>query len=1190
MHGLCWLVIVAFSSVTAAGLIDWALHLNDPGVRLILALSIVGGSSYIAWRHLISPLRFALTDVDIALKVEQRFPSLKDSLSSTIQFLRDDADARLGSPDMQHRVIEQTLAKLDQVDVSEIVDTRAFTQVATAAFITCVMTAGIVGLNQANAATALNRLAFPFSDVQWPKQCDLRLVNEAVEAIEFDPGDPLRIARGDTLEIFVQNLNGTIPRDARIEFRFSDGNVFNNALKRQSLTDVDGRSVEVGVTTLVASKGPIEFRAIGGDDQEMPWYQLLVVPAPKVEQLQVRVTPPAYSKLSVRELPKGVGHVQGLVGSEIELLATISKPLRSAVLNIKDTAHPIDVSENGRQLSTKFTISEAGVYSYWFALTDQQGFESRSPKRFEIRGIADIVPDVFFETPTTDVYVTADAEIPLRIGAKDDLGLRQLQLKYQFKQGPEASAESKTITTTIPLFEAGIDEKLQEQIAVDHSWNLAELNLPLGAQLTFHAEATDDYDLGDPHVGRSLTHTITIISKEEKIAELSERQAAILEEIERATKTQTQTNRQVKELSVQLDTIGKLRPEDLDILKRAELDQRQVGSRLINPADGVGKRIDDVLKELEQNKIEDEATQNRLGQMSAELELLQSEYLPKIEQQLTQARKIAQTEDSKKTPRDELAETNHAQTAVLESLGAMQQLLSKWRTNSELTSELSEVAASQKKLNEESAKLGQRTLSKPLSRLGAQDQADLAKLRDRQMQQADRLDRFRKRLKETAEEISEIDPESADALLSTVDELERAGLSGRMREVGEQLGRNQVGQAAPQQQEILIELEALGDVLQDRSSQDSEMLVKQMKKAEDELANLRKKQDELMRKTRDTEQNPNDEERERELERLRKEQQQLRSEVDAMARRLQRLQARRAGESARRASSRMQQAGAALDQNQGEQAAVEQQDALDDLEQAARELGQAREEAEEQLAFEQFEKIASEIKSMIDRQQNVIDETIRIDKSHQERIKAEGKPPTSWKRSESASLRRLADVERGLQKETETLAKSIESAEVFALALRGAARLMNKAADRIADKKPDEQTVSYEKAAKNRFVKLVQTLASANQDENAAQAEGGQGQPGGDEGPPGDSIPRIAEVKMLIALQIDLNQRTVDLDKRRQNTEDAEEQQEIESEIAEIAEEQSTLADLARNLTETTSEEAFDAELESLPDNQDGDQ
>jgi hypothetical protein len=285
------------------------------------------------------------------------------------------------------------------------------------------------------------------------------------------------------------------------------------------------------------------------------------------------------------------------------------------------------------------------------------------------------------------------------------------------------------------------------------------------------------------------------------------------------------------------------------------------------------------------------------------------------------------------------------------------------------------------------------------------------------------------------------------------------------------------------------------------------------------------------------------------------------------------MQADKPGDSARRAASRMKQAEDKLEAGAGDQAAAEQSEALEDLEQAQRELSQAQREAEEQLAFELLEKIADRLAGMIDRQQNVIDETKRLD----ELFRSRG----NWTRAQLKSLTQLADQQQQLKKETDGFVESLKTAEVFALALRGASRQMERAASRLSERKTDAETVAAETQAKQRFVDLVASLKQDKSDvQTQQQSSDNQGQQ--QSGSPADGIPQVAQLKLLKSLQQDLERRTTELDKLRTNGGFTAEQ---EAEIAALADEQGSLADLARNLMRAVTE-AFDAENEKPTDRQ----
>ncbi|MCH7990094.1 MAG: TolC family protein [Planctomycetes bacterium] len=313
---------------------------------------------------------------------------------------------------------------------------------------------------------------------------------------------------------------------------------------------------------------PISYRS-GGDDNVMPWHRLEVVPPPMVENIQIQLTPPAYTGREPERLPKGVSHLAGLLGTRVDITADLNKPLQFGKLHVKDTLLlPVELLDGNRRFRTSFVIEEAGVYSYWFELKDQQDFEDPEAPRYEIRGIADSPPKVYIETPTSDRNVTADAAIPLRIIAEDDLSLKDLRLQFRLSNMDPNQEES----LRFPL--ENRDRKFAE---VELTWELSRLPLAEGMQIVLHAEAEDFYDLNpERHLGRSVSRMLTIVSAEEKKNELSSRQSELLENIERAVKTQTQSREQVGELLLQLQKAGQLRSEDVDLLKRVEFDQKHL--------------------------------------------------------------------------------------------------------------------------------------------------------------------------------------------------------------------------------------------------------------------------------------------------------------------------------------------------------------------------------------------------------------------------------------------------------------------------------------------------------------------------------------------------------------------------------------------------------------------------------------
>src|SRR4051812_19574180 len=92
-RGGCWALAALVASVALACLIDQAVYLKNnrdlPSlIRAVFLLGVLGGTGYVSYRFLLRPLRVRTDDLALALRVEEQYPVLNDSLASTVQFLQ----------------------------------------------------------------------------------------------------------------------------------------------------------------------------------------------------------------------------------------------------------------------------------------------------------------------------------------------------------------------------------------------------------------------------------------------------------------------------------------------------------------------------------------------------------------------------------------------------------------------------------------------------------------------------------------------------------------------------------------------------------------------------------------------------------------------------------------------------------------------------------------------------------------------------------------------------------------------------------------------------------------------------------------------------------------------------------------------------------------------------------------------
>ena len=111
LYGVSAVVAAGVTAAVLFGVLDYFIHFQDRGIRVICTLAFWAVICFTAYRYLSPGLRSPLSDLDIALRIERRFPTLSDALSSTVEFLKQgENDPQSGSPVLRRAVIAKTTA------------------------------------------------------------------------------------------------------------------------------------------------------------------------------------------------------------------------------------------------------------------------------------------------------------------------------------------------------------------------------------------------------------------------------------------------------------------------------------------------------------------------------------------------------------------------------------------------------------------------------------------------------------------------------------------------------------------------------------------------------------------------------------------------------------------------------------------------------------------------------------------------------------------------------------------------------------------------------------------------------------------------------------------------------------------------------------------------------------------------
>src|SRR5262245_4077671 len=416
-YGLARFGAALAAIVVGLGLLDYFLRPHDSLSRWILSLAAVA-LSIMALAKLTWPAaRFVQSLVATARRIERRFPELGERLSSAIAFLAQDENAiTAGSPDLRRAVIAEADALSSGLDFREALDVRPLRRAALTAGLMLAFAAGLALLSPSAAGLAVVRLAQPWRELPWPRRHELA----------FDK-PPERLAKGDDWELVLVDRRGSLPDDTRLELRYEHRGVWRT--ETRELKPVGDRMVfhQANVTH------GFQYRAHGGDDDTMPWFDLAVVEPPKIVDLRVIVDPPAYTGQPRQSAGRVV---TALVGSQLQIVGKLDAPVQSGAIQseTKDFVLPaLELFAGGLQFrvpagGVAWPVERSGTFS--LGLTDPHGMTFGRDTRIELHAVQDAAPSIAWESPADHSFVTARAIVRIKGAVKDDLAVRDVQLRY----------------------------------------------------------------------------------------------------------------------------------------------------------------------------------------------------------------------------------------------------------------------------------------------------------------------------------------------------------------------------------------------------------------------------------------------------------------------------------------------------------------------------------------------------------------------------------------------------------------------------------------------------------------------------------------------------------------------------------------------------------------------------------------
>lgn len=510
-------------------LVDWLLMLSSIP-RVLLLASGVAAIAWIAKKYLYDPLRIPMDEDSIALRLERRFPDLKDRLISVIQLTRPGGSRNGSFSDALIRRLEKDTAQVtSQMDFSAIIDwpfIRRVTLAAAAMVVIAVMSAAQF---PGHAAAFLSRVFL--GDSRYPTETRAE-IHENVKS---------RVVRGDDWSLRLE-VNGKIPDEVVL---------YTKAEREDATWEEISVKPELGRTfavTLPKVQDSFLYRVHANDFWTDMRSVEVLIPVAIRDEPTISVVPPSYTSFPpVRDA--SLAGIEILQGSQVEVRVPTTKKVVSGQLIPTEgepvAMKPIQEDETGPGALARFMVRKPT--SFTVRLKDVDGLNNEEPYTvYRLRVRPDRTPKVVILKPKKTCTVVPYGNWMIHYTLSDDIGVKKAWIAWRV--GEDAGGEEAASDPT----KAG---RREVQMAVGPgktTFEFVPLRVSPGDTVYAWVEAADALSLqegGHPtRLGRSQEIEFRVITQQAKEEEMEKRLLQIEEQIVRLHDDQKDVNSRTEQI------------------------------------------------------------------------------------------------------------------------------------------------------------------------------------------------------------------------------------------------------------------------------------------------------------------------------------------------------------------------------------------------------------------------------------------------------------------------------------------------------------------------------------------------------------------------------------------------------------------------------------------------------------------
>lgn len=730
------------------------------------------------------------------------FPVIKDELLNSLQLVNVSSTVNLYSFELIDAAFNNVYTKVKDIDFSEIISFSELKKYVN--YLSIIFAVGLLLVLFIAPVKAASERFFSYGK---------EFIPPAEFSFEVFPGN-VKITKGESVEINIKVLGKNPGEIFLAEKDITETNFTNHKLQIDSTGYYKFNLQNIRNTS--------EYFAFAKEISSEK-YVIEVTDHPVIKLLEVKLVPPAYSKLPVVE-QKDNGNITALKGSSVDYKLISSKELSSSKIVFSDSSETqLNINNNIANGSLRIIEDK----NYQIIITDLNNNQNLQPVLYNIKVLEDSYPAIELNFPKSDMNLPEDNRIPINLKISDDFGFTKLILYYRLSSSQYEKPQENFSQIEIPF-----DKNSKEQF-VDYIWNLTKLSPAVNDIFSFYIEIFDNDNVSGPKSAKTQTINLRVPSLDEILAQVDKTHDDVMKEIQQTVKEAQELKKDIEQINRDLKQDKKeLTWEEKQKIEKA-LDKFE---SLQDKMQSISDKLKSVQNELQQNKLLSKETLEKYMQLQQLMEEMTSDELRRAMEQMRQT--LEQL--NRNLTQDQMNQMQIDEERFKKSIERTMNLLKRIQ----IEQKIDELLKRTERMNEK-----QEELSKQTEKSNPNDQKEnenLSKQQDEISKELDNLEKTMDELKEKMENMTDVPKEELEKLMEEYQKQQNEQLS---KQASQNLKQGQKQSAQKNQKQLSNNMQMMQQMMQqmkDQMMQQNQMQTfTDMMRVIDNLLSLSKKQEDL---------------------------------------------------------------------------------------------------------------------------------------------------------------------------------------------------------------------------------------------------------------------------------------------------------------------------------------------------------